>query len=269
MRFSASRFGQQLEHLRLHVGGEHLARRSHAIRQPHGHVPRAGADVRTGRACGDLENADREIGFFLLESLGTLQPRRALISHHRREAPPLIGCVPVAARQVRRQQRTRARRDGTNAPVDSRLGMRLEYQRMTDTLTSIPTLEKFDARSAPAHRAGVLARRGGRRGSAASGAAHRAAEEIPPKTVVSLDVDRKARHLATLGSVPDSTAARALIVYHLAEQRPMMGAFLDALGIAHENGLIQAETSSLTPTSLALPSRSSISSFRPRTCASI
>ena len=27
-------------------------------------------------------------------------------------------------------------------------------------------------------------------------------------------------------------AARALIVYHLAEQRPMMGAFLDALGIS-------------------------------------
>ena len=41
--------------------------------------------------------------------------------------------------------------------------------------------------------------------------------------------------------VPDSIAARALIVYHLAEQRPMMGAFLDALGIAHENGLIKGE----------------------------
>ena len=34
-------------------------------------------------------------------------------------------------------------------------------------------------------------------------------------------------------------AGRALILYHLAEQRPMMGAFLDALGIAHENGLIR------------------------------
>ena len=36
-------------------------------------------------------------------------------------------------------------------------------------------------------------------------------------------------------------AARALVVYHLAEQRPMMGAFLDALGIAHENGVIQED----------------------------
>ena len=59
------------------------------------------------------------------------------------------------------------------------------------------------------------------------------------KTVIGLDVDRKARHLATLGALPDQIAARALIVYHLAAQRPMMAAFLDALGITHENGLIQ------------------------------
>jgi hypothetical protein len=62
------------------------------------------------------------------------------------------------------------------------------------------------------------------------------------KTVVGLDVDRKARHLATLGALPDQIAARALIVYHLAAQRPMMAAFLDALGITHEDGLIKEES---------------------------
>src|SRR5262245_43806370 len=67
-------------------------------------------------------------------------------------------------------------------------------------------------------------------------------KKFRPKTVVNLDVDRKARHLATLGSVPDSVAARALITYHLAEQRPMMSAFLDALGIVHEEGLIKEES---------------------------
>ena len=67
-------------------------------------------------------------------------------------------------------------------------------------------------------------------------------KKFRPKTVVGLDVGRKARHLATLGSLPDGTAARALIVYHLAEQRPMMAAFLDALGIAHEGGLIQEDS---------------------------
>lgn len=66
-------------------------------------------------------------------------------------------------------------------------------------------------------------------------------KKFRPKTVVGLDVERKARHLASLAMLPDPFAARALIVYHLAEQRPMMGAFLDALGIAHENGLIQED----------------------------
>jgi hypothetical protein len=61
------------------------------------------------------------------------------------------------------------------------------------------------------------------------------------KSVLALDPDRKARHLASLGSLPDAVAARVLVVYHLAEQRPMMGSFLDALGIKHENGLIQDE----------------------------
>lgn len=64
-------------------------------------------------------------------------------------------------------------------------------------------------------------------------------KKFRPKTVVSLDEERKARHLASIASLPDGLATRALIVYHLAEQRPMMSAFLDALGIAHENGLIQ------------------------------
>jgi hypothetical protein len=66
-------------------------------------------------------------------------------------------------------------------------------------------------------------------------------KKFRPKTVVALDLDRKARHLATIPSLPDTLAARALIVYHLAEQRPMMGAFLDALGIKHENGLIEED----------------------------
>jgi hypothetical protein len=66
-------------------------------------------------------------------------------------------------------------------------------------------------------------------------------KKFRPKTVIGLDLARKAKHLATLGGLPDAMAARALIVYHLAEQRPMMGAFLDGLGIKHENGLIQED----------------------------
>ena len=76
-------------------------------------------------------------------------------------------------------------------------------------------------------------------------------KKFRPKTIIGLDVDRKARHLATLGALPDQIAGRALIVYHLAEQRPMMGAFLDALGIAHENGLIKDEGAKPEPSKVA------------------
>jgi len=61
------------------------------------------------------------------------------------------------------------------------------------------------------------------------------------KSVMALPDDRKARHLASLPAVPDAVAARLLITYHLAAQRPMMAAFLDALGLAHDNGLIADE----------------------------
>jgi hypothetical protein len=64
-------------------------------------------------------------------------------------------------------------------------------------------------------------------------------KKFRPKFVLSLDTDRKAKHLSGLFALPDPIAARALVLYHLADQREMMGTFLDALGIAHENGLIQ------------------------------
>src|SRR4051812_20942928 len=62
-----------------------------------------------------------------------------------------------------------------------------------------------------------------------------------PKSVIALPIERKAKYLATLPAISDTVAARALINYHLDRQRPMMGAFLDAIGIAHENGLISEE----------------------------
>jgi hypothetical protein len=61
------------------------------------------------------------------------------------------------------------------------------------------------------------------------------------KSVVALPIEKKAKYLATLPSVSDSVAARALVNYHLERQRPMMGTFLDSLGITHEDGLISEE----------------------------
>jgi hypothetical protein len=59
-----------------------------------------------------------------------------------------------------------------------------------------------------------------------------------PQSVLSLSVDRKVRQLAMLPKPSDAVVGRALVVYHLEQQRPMLASFLDQLGIAHEEGVI-------------------------------
>jgi hypothetical protein len=61
------------------------------------------------------------------------------------------------------------------------------------------------------------------------------------KSVLGLSAEKRAKYLATLPNISDTIVARALINYHLARQRSMMVAFLDAVGIAHEDGLISDE----------------------------
>ena len=61
------------------------------------------------------------------------------------------------------------------------------------------------------------------------------------KSVIGLPVAKKAAHLVSLLNVSEIVAARLLVAYHLKYQRPMMGSFLEALGIAHEDGLIADE----------------------------
>ena len=65
------------------------------------------------------------------------------------------------------------------------------------------------------------------------------------KSVVAMPVEKKTRQLMSLPAVSEAVAARILVAYHLVHQRPLMGRFLDALGIAHEDGLISDEN--LTP----------------------
>jgi hypothetical protein len=62
-----------------------------------------------------------------------------------------------------------------------------------------------------------------------------------PKSVQQQPLERRSKQLAHLNDVSETIATRALIAYHLDAERPMMGAFLDAMGIAHENGLITTE----------------------------
>lgn len=58
------------------------------------------------------------------------------------------------------------------------------------------------------------------------------------KSVLALPIEKRAKYTAGLAAVSDGVAGRLLVTFHLTHQRPMMSTFLDALGIAHDNGLI-------------------------------
>jgi len=62
------------------------------------------------------------------------------------------------------------------------------------------------------------------------------------KSVSVMPIERRARLLAQMRDVSDVVAGRALVALHFASRRPLMAAFLDALGLEHDNGLITAET---------------------------
>ena len=85
-----------------------------------------------------------------------------------------------------------------------------------------------------------------------------------PKSVIGLPLEKKAKYLATLPNVSDAVAARALINYHLDRQRPMMGAFLDLLGITHEEGLISEENVAKPDTDTLKSAATELSSKYPK-----
>jgi hypothetical protein len=58
------------------------------------------------------------------------------------------------------------------------------------------------------------------------------------KSVQAMPREKKSHYLLSLAGVSEIVAARLLVAFHLWNKRPMMGSFLDALGIPHENGLI-------------------------------
>lgn len=73
-----------------------------------------------------------------------------------------------------------------------------------------------------------------------------------PKSVQAMPLEKKIRHLASIAALSDAVAGQVLVAYHLAHQRPMMGAFLDALGIAHDDGVISAPDTLEPPEPAAL-----------------
>lgn len=61
------------------------------------------------------------------------------------------------------------------------------------------------------------------------------------KSIQSFDDERRAKALARISDVSDAIATRALVALHFEARRPLMGAFLDALEVEHEDGMIASE----------------------------
>jgi hypothetical protein len=84
------------------------------------------------------------------------------------------------------------------------------------------------------------------------------------KSVESMAPERKAGHLLKLAQVSEGVAARLLVTYHLATQRKMMGAFLDGLGIKHEDGLIDSDdVPKPEPEALATAAKAIVDAYPP------
>jgi hypothetical protein len=66
-----------------------------------------------------------------------------------------------------------------------------------------------------------------------------------PQAVRSLDPDAQARILATVLDPGESLAQGLLVSLHLGERRPLLSAFLDALDLPHEDGILTEEAESV------------------------
>jgi hypothetical protein len=67
------------------------------------------------------------------------------------------------------------------------------------------------------------------------------ARHMRPQAARALDPEAQARILATVLDPGEPLAASLLVSLHLAERRPLLGAFLDAVGLPHENGVLKEE----------------------------
>jgi hypothetical protein len=73
------------------------------------------------------------------------------------------------------------------------------------------------------------------------------ARHMRPQAARSLAPDAQARILATVLDPGEPLAQGLLVSLHLGHRRPLLSAFLDALGLPHENGVIKEEGEAAAP----------------------
>lgn len=75
------------------------------------------------------------------------------------------------------------------------------------------------------------------------------ARHMRPQAARSLPAEAQARILATVLDPGEPLAQGLLVSLHLAERRPLLVAFLDALRLPHEDGVLKEEAESAPPAS--------------------
>ena len=74
------------------------------------------------------------------------------------------------------------------------------------------------------------------------------ARHMRPQVARSMPPEEQAKALASVLDVGEPVASSLLVALHLGARRPMLATFLDAAGLAHENGLLKddADESAVT-----------------------
>lgn len=67
-----------------------------------------------------------------------------------------------------------------------------------------------------------------------------------PQAARAMSLEDQAAALAGILDTGEPLAGSLLVALHLAERRPLLGAFLDSLGLPHENGVMKEEADSAT-----------------------
>ncbi len=73
------------------------------------------------------------------------------------------------------------------------------------------------------------------------------ARRLRPQVARSLPPEERARALASVLDPGESVAAALLVALHLGERRPLLATFLDAAGLAHEDGILRDEEGAAAP----------------------
>lgn len=73
------------------------------------------------------------------------------------------------------------------------------------------------------------------------------ARHLRPQAARSLAPEAQARILATVLDPGEPLSQGLLVSLHLAHRRPLLGAFLDALGLPHEDGVLKEEADAVAP----------------------